>query len=137
MTFSGGCLCKAVRYSFSKPPLASRVCWCRLCQYLSGGNGMAGVGISTDGLDISGRVTWHESIADSGNRMQRGFCGACGTPLFSKAASRPQVMFVRIGSLDDPAMLPPQVNIWIAEAPGWAHLDPALARCEGQPPPIA
>ena len=39
----------------------------------------------SDAVSVQGQVKWFESIADSGNRMQRGFCPTCGTPLFSKA----------------------------------------------------
>jgi hypothetical protein len=133
---SGGCLCKAVRYTFPSRPIAARLCWCRLCQYLSGGNGMASVGFHTDGLEIQGQVTWYASTADSGNRMSRGFCATCGTPLFSKAGARPQVIFVRAGSLDDPNAMAPEINIWTREAPKWACMDPALPKVEGQPPPL-
>ena len=137
MTVSGGCLCKAVRFSIASQPLAARTCWCRLCQYLGAGNGMMSVCFLSDSLALLGEVTWFESIADSGNRMSRGFCPACGTPLFSKADSRPKLIFVRAGALDDPNLMAPQMTIWTAEAPDWAWIDPALPQYEGQPPPVA
>ena len=43
MTTSGGCLCKSVRFSVTGAPLAARVCWCRVCQYLGAGNGAMSV----------------------------------------------------------------------------------------------
>jgi hypothetical protein len=97
---------------------------------------MASVGFHSSGLDLSGAVTWHESNADSGNRMSRGFCAACGTPLFSTAQARPQVIFVRAGSLDDPNLMAPVANIWTAEAPQWACLNSELPALPGQPPPL-
>jgi hypothetical protein len=137
MQVSGGCLCKSIRFTVEGPPLASRVCWCRLCQYLGAGNGMTSVCFRSEGLQITGEPGWFESIADSGNVMQRGFCTTCGTPLFSRALIRPHLIFIRAGALDDPELLPPQMVIWTSEAPAWAVLDPALPQFEGQPPPVA
>ncbi|HLA01680.1 MAG TPA: GFA family protein [Aestuariivirga sp.] len=137
MANSGGCLCSEVRFSASAAPLAARVCWCRLCQYLGGGGGMVSVCFRTDSVSVQGNVSWYESIADSGNRMQRGFCPKCGTPLFSKAESRPHLIFIRAGALDDPNLMAPQMTIWTNAAPDWACFDPALPKIAGQPPPVA
>lgn len=135
MKTEGGCLCKAVRFSVEGPPLATRVCWCRLCQYLSGGNGMVSVCFRSEGLNVNGKVHWFESTADSGNRMERGFCPACGTPLFSKTEARPHLIFIRAGALDDPNLVAPQQTIWTEEAPNWACFNPDVPQVPGQPPP--
>ena len=137
MKSSGGCLCKAVRFSVTAEPLAARVCWCRVCQYLGAGNGMVSVCFRTDSLSVQGKVNWYESIADSGNRMQRGLCPTCGTPLFSKAESRPHLIFIRAGALDDPNLMKPQMTIWTDAAPDWSCIDPFLTQVPGQPPPVA
>ena len=137
MATSGGCLCKAVRFSATSAPLAARVCWCRVCQYLGAGNGAMSVCFRADAVSVQGVVKWFESTADSGNRMQRGFCPICGTPLFSKAEARPHLIFIRAGALDDPNLLGPQMTIWTDAAPDWACFNPALPMVPGQPPPVA
>lgn len=91
----------------------------------------------SDSFSVQGYVSWYESIADSGNRMQRGFCPTCGTPLFSKAESRLHLIFIRAGALDDPNLMGPQMTIWTDAAPDWACFDPALPMVAGQPPPVA
>ena len=137
MKSSGGCLCQAVRFSVAGEPLAARICWCRVCQYLGAGNGAMSVCFRSGAVSVQGHVKWFESIADSGNRMSRGFCPTCGTPLFSKAESRPHLIFIRAGALDDPNLMKPQMTIWADSAPGWACIDPALPKVPGQPPPVA
>jgi hypothetical protein len=137
MTSEGGCLCRAVRFRVEGAPLTARVCWCRVCQHLGGGNGMVSVCFKSEGLRIDGEVQWFESFADSGNRMQRGFCSTCGSPLFSKAEARPHLIFIRAGALDDPGLMAPVETIWTAAAPDWACIDPDLPQREGQPPPPA
>jgi hypothetical protein len=137
MTNSGGCLCKSVRFSVASAPLAARVCWCRVCQYLGAGNGAMSVCFRSDAVSVQGEVKWFESTADSGNRMQRGFCPTCGTQLFSRAVARPHLTFIRAGALDDPNLMKPQMTIWTDAAPDWACIDPALPMVPGQPPPVA
>ncbi|WCT75378.1 GFA family protein [Sphingomonas naphthae] len=135
MPVTGGCLCGAVRWRSAAPPFAARACQCRDCQYFGGGGGIANAGFATDTLTVTGDVTWYESVADSGNVMRRGFCPACGTPLFSGAVVRPHQMFVRIGSFDDMEVIAPQMTIWTASAPSWVTIDPSLPMVEGQPAP--
>jgi hypothetical protein len=137
MTSGAGCLCKAVRIEIDAEPMAARMCWCRLCQYLGAGTGTANVCFPTDKMRTEGEVAWHEGVADSGNRLRPGFCPTCGTPLFSIAVSRPHLTFIRIGALDDPNLMGPQAIIWASQAPDWACLDPDLPRHPAQIPPVA
>jgi hypothetical protein len=89
----------------------------------------------TAGLSVSGETRDFLSIAESGNRMHRRYCPQCGTPLFSEAESRPQLIFIRAGTLDDPESARPAATIWTASAPSCACIDVSLPRWEGQPPP--
>jgi len=136
MTYGAGCLCGAVRVEVGAEPLMARTCWCRLCQYLAAGNATVNVVFPADAVKVEGAVQWHHAVADSGNKMQRGFCPQCGTPLFSKSDARPHLLIVRAGALDDPELLAPQATIWTAAAPGWACFDAELPQFERQPPPI-
>src|SRR5262245_21130329 len=99
---SGGCLCGAVRYESSAEPITARLCWCRFCQYIAAGNAAVGVCLPTSGMTVTGEMRDYESVADSGDRMHRRFCPSCGVHLFSEAESRPHLVFVRAGTLDDP-----------------------------------
>ncbi len=134
---TGQCLCGAVRYRASAPPIATRVCWCRLCQYLGAGSGTVNACFRSDSVVIEGELRDYESIADSGNRMHRRFCAVCGTQMFSETESRPHLIFIRAGTLDDRELARPGATIWTAEAPTWACFDPELPRIPGQPPPVA
>jgi len=136
MKISGGCLCGAVRYESTAEPLITRVCWCRLCQYLGAGSGTVNVCFQTASFVVHGTVADYVSIADSGNVLHRRFCPACGTPMFSAAESRPHLVFVRAGTLDDPEIARPALTIWTSAAPSWACIADDLPRVERQPPPL-
>jgi hypothetical protein len=137
MIVTGGCLCGAVRYQITTAPITTRTCWCRVCQYFGAGGATVNACFPTEALTVQGETTDYQSVAASGNRMHRRFCPRCGTHLFSAAEARPHLVFVRVGSLDDPEIAKPVATIWTASAPSWACLDPALPTIPGQPPPAA
>jgi hypothetical protein len=132
---AGGCLCKSVRYQVTAEPILTRVCWCRLCQYLGAGSATVNVCFPSAAISIAGKLSDYRSVADSGNVMHRKFCPSCGTALFSEAESRPHLVFVRAGTLDDPEIAKPSMTIWTSQAPTWACFDPDLPKVERQPPP--
>jgi hypothetical protein len=113
---TGGCQCGAVRYALYSVPEGS-VCHCRMCQKAVGGPFAALAKLANSDL------AWtrgEPASFQSSSAAWRDFCAACGTPLtfrFPDAAH----MEVTIGSLDDPAAVPPVRNFgaesrlpWIA-----------------------
>ena len=134
---TGGCLCGRVRFRIDARPLAMRMCWCRLCQYLAVGNASVNLVFPSNAIRIEGELKDYPSVAESGRRMHRRFCPNCGTQLFSEAEERPHLIIVRNGALDDTALLKPDATIWTAQAPDWAWIDETLPQHAGQPPPVA
>jgi hypothetical protein len=140
LAIAGGCLCGAVRFEITaEAPVGARYCWCRVCQYLGAGSGAVSALFRKQDIAVSGPLTDYVIQADSGSTMHRRFCARCGTPVFSEAEQRPNHVFVRAGTLDDPDMAAPSATIWTKSAPHWACFDPDLPQLEGQPPapPIA
>jgi hypothetical protein len=134
---TGGCLCRRVRFAITAQPLAMRLCWCRLCQYLATGNATVNLVFPSNAVSIEGELRDFASVAESGRRMHRRFCPNCGTHLFSEAEERPHLIIVRNGALDDTQLMRPDATIWTAQAPEWAWVDESLPRHAGQPPPVA
>jgi hypothetical protein len=137
MDITGGCLCRAARYRSTAAAIVTRVCWCRVCQYLGAGSGAVNVCFPSAALTVSGELRDFTMVADSGNVAHRRFCPQCGTHLFSASEARPHLVFVRAGTLDDPELAQPAMNIWTSSAPSWACFDLRLPRVERQPPPAA
>jgi hypothetical protein len=132
---TGGCLCGAVRYRLTAEPVASRICWCRNCQYIAS-NGTVSAIFPSASIEISGTPGEHVSGADSGNQVRRRFCTQCGSHLFADSTGRVGLTVVRLGTLDDPSSVLPTANIWSTSAPQWACMDPALPKVEKQPQPL-
>jgi hypothetical protein len=137
MEVTGGCLCKSVRYRITAAPIVTRVCWCRVCQYLAAGNGTVNTCFPSSAITIEGQLADYSVTAESGNVMHRRFCPKCGTQMFSEAEARPHLIFVRSGTLDDREIAKPSATIWVSAAPTWACMDDSIPRIERQPPPAA
>ena len=136
MTITGGCLCGAVRYRSSAAPVTARVCWRRDCQYWAAGAGTVNVVVRVETFEVTGETRDYASAADSGNRMHRRFCPTCGTPMFSAAEARPELMIARAGTLDDRELAAPAGTIWTGSAPSWACIAEDLPKFDAQPPPL-
>ena len=127
MSHAGQCLCGQVRFVAEAEPLGARMCWCRDCQRIASGSATVNVLFPEEAVRYEGEITTIDLIADSGNRVRRGFCPQCGAQMFSKTGEPAgQPMPVRAGTLDDPEMMPPSAIIWASSAPSWAPLDPSL-----------
>ena len=137
LPITGGCLCGAIRYEISKPPLGSRTCWCRLCQYLASGSATVNLIVPADAVTITGPLKTFDRIADSGNHVTRGFCPECGTQVTSGSIENGHLLVIRTGTLDDPGLMGPQATIWTDMAPDWAPMNADLPAHKRQPPPVA
>lgn len=127
MAIEGGCLCGQVRFRISADPMSARMCWCRDCQRIASGSATVNVLFPEEAVAYEGDIATFEMIADSGNRVQRGFCPNCGAQMYSRSIEPAGLpMRVRAGTLDNPELMPPQAIIWTTSAPSWAPLDPAL-----------
>ncbi len=133
---TGGCLCGAVRYRVTAEPLITRLCWCRVCQYIGAGSATVNSLLPADALHIEGELADYFCLADSGNHMHRRFCAQCGTHVYAHADERTQVVVLRVGTLDNPQAVRPAMTIWTDSAPSWACLDTRLPSTPRQPPPL-
>jgi hypothetical protein len=133
--YTGRCACGAVTATICGEALTVRQCWCRQCQQLAAGSPTTNAMFPTDAIEIEGELATNSYVAASGNLLTHSFCGRCGTPVMAQSSARPQFRTVRLGFLDAPHGLVPQVAIWTEDAPAWAVIDPELEQFPRQPPP--
>ncbi len=124
---TGGCLCGKVRYTVSQLPKNIIACHCTHCQKASGAGASHNAVVPTSALTVvSGQPKVYVDTADSGNKLNRYFCGDCGSALYSQREKVPEMMVLKIGTLDAPADMKIAMNIWTQSARSWMHLDPAI-----------
>jgi hypothetical protein len=124
---TGQCLCGQIKFTIDAEPVGARACWCRDCQRIASGSATANVLFPEEAVTYSGDVSKFEMIADSGNKVERGFCPKCGAQMYSRTVTPAGMpMRVRAGTLDNPELMAPTALIWVDSAPSWAALDPDL-----------
>ena len=123
MHLTGGCQCGAVRYRFDGKPGDASICHCRMCQKAFGSWGAPLVSLSAENLNWT-RGT--PAVFRSSPHVDRGFCSACGTPLYMRDDG--DLNFeMAIGTLDDPNAAPPTRQVGIESEVNWFKSLPALA----------
>ena len=122
----GGCDCKAVRYRLLSRPLVVHCCHCRWCQRESGSSFALNAMIESDRLVASGtepEIVHTPSNSGAGQDIAR--CPQCRVALWSHyAGSGPVTAFVRVGTLDQPDVLPPDLHIFTESKQAWLSLPP-------------
>ncbi len=132
--FTGGCLCGKVRYQGSEPRGGGH-CHCLDCRRSSGTGHCSHMVVPKAAFKVEGEMRFYDSPTDSGNRVSRGFCPHCGSPVYSKNSAMQDMVFVRASSLDDPEVFQPQMVVYTKRELSWNKLDAALPSFESMPPP--
>jgi hypothetical protein len=120
----GGCTCGHVRYRMSGKPLIVHCCHCRWCQRETGAAFALNAMIEAERVSLlSGAVAVVATPSESGKGQKISRCPICQVALWSNyAGAGDTVRFVRVGTLDDPDTLPPDIHIFTQSKQPWVVL---------------
>lgn len=122
----GGCTCRQVRYRMVSRPLFVHCCHCRWCQRETGSAFVLNAMIEADRVELLAGTP--ESVAtpsNSGKGQKIARCPSCRIALWSNyAGAGDRVRFVRVGTLDEPDRLPPEIHIFTESKQPWVLLPP-------------
>ena len=119
-----GCTCKAVHYRMETQPLFVHCCHCRWCQRETGASFALNAMIEADRVTNLGiEPTLVDTPSESGRGQIIARCPHCFVAVWSNyAGGGPLVKFVRVGTLDNPDLLPPQIHIFTRSKQLWVVL---------------
>jgi hypothetical protein len=120
----GGCACRAVRYRMTTRPLFVHCCHCRWCQREKGSAFVLNAMIEADRVVLlSGAPEAVDTPSNSGKGQKIWRCPTCRIALWSNyAGAGSAVHFVRVGTLDNPDLLPPDIHIYTSTKQPWVVL---------------
>ena len=126
----GGCTCGAVRYRLETLPMIVHCCHCRWCQRETGSAFALNALVEADRITVlSGDPDPVVTPSESGAGQTIVRCPYCRVALWSHyGAAREVISFLRVGTLDDPDRLPPDIHIFTESSQPWVRLDDGRPR---------
>jgi hypothetical protein len=119
----GGCACGAVHYRLNSPPMFVHCCHCRDCQRQTGSAFVINALIETDRIALLAGDPQPVPVPTDSRQPHRIFrCPACRTAVWSEYGDVAALRFVRVGTLDDPAAIRPDVHIYTRSKLPWVTL---------------
>jgi hypothetical protein len=121
----GGCACGQVRYRLASEPMFVHCCHCLDCQRQTGSAFVLNAIIETDRVELPSGAPVAIAVPTDSGRPHRIFrCPGCQVALFSEYGGAAALRFVRIGTLDEPSALSPDVHIFTRSKLPWVVLPP-------------
>ena len=121
-----------MRFKAEGEPINVRICHCRNCQKAMGSPFFARALFPTDARST---VEGEPAAIPSSDALDRVFCKACGTRLFSWRTNG-TAAGVALAAFDDRHAFAPTEHIWVSEKMNWVRLDDGLPQYQEGPPPL-
>lgn len=120
----GRCTCGAVRYRMTSKPMYVHCCHCRWCQRESGAAFALNAMIEADRVELlEGETETIEIPTQSSAGQKYTRCPNCKIALWSTYSGLGDIIrFIRVGTLDDPDQVPPDIHIYTASKQPWVIL---------------
>lgn len=116
--FAGSCLCGGVQYELAAEPGDFGYCHCTSCRKASGSSHGANAPVDREHFKlVQGQDLVREFESSPGKF--RAFCSRCGSPLYTYLTATPDVLRVRLGSLDTPFFKQPKAHTWVSDKATW------------------
>lgn len=120
--FAGSCLCGAIAYEIHGTLSDFGHCHCRSCRKASGSAFGANAGVDRAAFRLlSGADTLREFESSPGKF--RAFCSRCGSPIYAYLTKSPDVLRVRLGSLDTPLDARARAHTFVSDKADWEDIE--------------
>lgn len=122
----GGCSCGKVRYKLENKALVVHCCHCLICQRQTGTAFALNALFDASNITLlQGELSEHIEATPSGKGQTITRCCHCKVAVWSHyfmGGIKEKIRFLRVGTLDNPNVLPPDVHIFAASKQSWVSL---------------
>ncbi len=128
----GSCLCNAIEYEIHGELGPTMMCHCSKCRKANGAAYAVNSAVKTDEFHL---VRGKEFVSEfeSTPGVFRSFCKQCGSPLYSRRPSQPEILRLRIGTLDTPVNVKPMAHIFVGSKAPWDEIHDDIPQYEERP----
>lgn len=128
----GSCLCNAIQYEIEGELGPTMICHCSKCRKANGSAYAINAAVKTDQFHfIKGQELVSEFESSPG--VFRSFCKQCGSPLLSRRPSQPDIVRLRIGTLDTPVDVKPLAHIFVGSKASWDEIHDDIPQYDERP----
>ncbi len=129
--FEGRCSCGNATYRMASRPLVTHCCHCRYCQRETGASFAVNALIEADRVQVlSGSLEETTIPSESGMGLIMLRCPACHTALWSHYVQDRDICWVRVGTLNNPDLIEPDVHIYTESKQPWVVLPEGVPNFE-------
>jgi hypothetical protein len=122
---TGGCSCGRVRYQLLDKPIRVHCCHCTDCQRHTGSAFVLNAIIETSAIKMLRGKLQAVPVRRAFGPHDIYRCPKCNVALWSDYGRRPHIRFVRVGTLDHPSAVRPDIHIYTETKVPWLKLPKA------------
>ena len=130
----GGCLCGGVRFRVTGKLGPAGFCHCKQCQRASGSAFATNAPARTKYFEITSGPGLVREYESSPGKF-RAFCSQCGSPLYSRRSTEPDIRRIRLGTLDSDPERRPLAHVWVSSKAPWYTIHDSLHQFQRGLPP--
>jgi len=124
---TGSCVCKGIRYQISGELSAIQVCHCVECRKAQGSAFATNIPVSRQHFKLlAGADLLKAFNSPTRAGKSRCFCSQCGSPIYSQMESDPDVLRIRVGTIDEPVGSQLAMHQFVSEKASWWEIDDDL-----------
>lgn len=93
--------------------------------------------VDRDRLVCDQETAWFETRAHSGAVKRCHFCPVCGTRLWHESSHAPDLLTLKLGTLEGGQKIAPRAHLWVQKLQAGIRLDPDVPAFDTQPDDFA
>jgi len=125
--YKGSCLCGKVRFEITSEIKDIVFCHCSNCRKAQGSAFATNANVSKDGFRFVSGEDELTSYQSSPQRVKY-FCKHCGSPIISKNSSQPDIVRIRLGSIEGDIKEKPKAHIFVGSKANWEEINDNLPK---------
>ena len=130
---SGSCLCGNIQYEIRGEPGPGFYCHCSRCRKAGGSAFASNVVVAARDFALVGGADSLKTFSTA-EGVHRDFCGNCGSPIISRRDSLPDIVRVRMGTIDTALSQGPGAHIYVNSKAPWHRISDSLPQYAERPP---